>query len=117
MLTPRARSKAAAVLAAAAGLLAAGPASAEVTMTIINRSSQAVTAINSFPIDAEGQPVEDNLGGIIDDVPPGARATFELDGDCGRVLFFVRLEHQGDADDSEIAVDTCKARTLLLSPE
>lgn len=98
-----------------AALLATTPALAEVRMTIENRSSSlTVTAINSFPVDENGEGVEDNLGGIIDDVPPGTSATFDLNGDCAVTRFFVRLLDQA-GDDMEIDVNTCKSRTLVFS--
>ena len=60
-----------AVLVATAILLAATPVFAEVAMTIVNHSSQSVMGINSFPLDEDGEVIEDNLGGTIDEVPPG----------------------------------------------
>lgn len=98
-----------------AAFLAATPALAEVTMTLDNRGSVAVTAINSFPVDENGEGVEDNLGGLaVDDVAPGDKSKFQLDGDCGLTRFFVRLADQS-GDDLELDVNTCKSRTIVVS--
>lgn len=97
----------------AATCLAATPSFAEVLMTIDNRSSVTVTGINSFPVDENGEGIEDNLGGVIDDIPAGTSATFELVGDCTITRFFVRLADQR-GDDLEIDVNTCKSRTIVV---
>lgn len=64
-------------------LALATPALAAVTVTIENRSTATVSGINSFPVGDDGEAVEDNIGGLFDDVAPGSKASFELNGECG----------------------------------
>ncbi len=99
----------------AAVLLAATPVLADVRMTLDNRASVAVIAINSFPVDENGEGVEDNLGGLaVDEVAPGTKSEFQLDGNCAITRFFVRLAGQ-TGDDLELDVNTCKSRTIVVS--
>lgn len=103
------------IIVLALAIAAASPALATVTMTIENRSTtQTVSGINSFPIDEDGEGIEDNLGGLFDDVPPGSSAKFDLNGDCTLTRFFVRLLEQ-TGDDLELDVNTCKSRVIVLS--
>lgn len=98
-----------------AALLAATPALADVRMTLENRGTVVVTAINSFPVDENGEGVEDNLGGLaVDEVAPGEKSKFDLSGSCGLTRFFVRLADQ-TGDDLELDVNTCKSRTIVVS--
>ncbi len=104
------------LVATAALLLLATPALADTVVTIENRGTHVLTAINSFPLDADGEPVEDNLGGLEEDeVPPRTRGTLPLSGDCGKVILFLRLADQGGADDLEFRVDTCASKHFVLS--
>lgn len=105
-------------IALTVALLAAAPAFAEggdVVLTIQNRSSLTISALNSYPIDADGEPVEDNLGALMGDILPGATAAIELDGRCGPTLLLVGIASQGDEPDTEFRINTCKSRTLVLS--
>jgi hypothetical protein len=103
------------ITAALIALLLATPALADIDIRVENRSSRAITAINTFPLDDDGEPVEDNLGGLGDDLAPGGTATINLNGECGPTRFFVRVSGQGDADDLELDADTCADRTIRLS--
>ena len=100
----------------AAALLLATPALAETVVTIENRGTHVLTAINSFPLDDDGEPIEDNIGGLVEDeVPPGAKGTLPLLGYCGNVLLFLRLADTVDGDDLEFRVNTCKSKYFVLS--
>lgn len=99
-----------------AALLLATPALAETVVTIENRGTRVMTAINSFPLDEDGEPVEDNLGGLVEDeVPPGAKGTLPLSGDCGKVILFLRFADTIDGNDLEFRVDTCASKYFVLS--
>ena len=101
-------------------LFAAGPVLAEgVTLRLENRSSDTVSGINSFPIGDDGEVVDDNVGGLYDDVQPGGSASFTLTGviDCAPIRFYVRLASRAAAgrDDLTLDVDTCTDRTIVVS--
>ena len=84
------------------------------TMTIDNRSSVSVASVNSYPVGADGEAIEDNVGGLYDSVLPGNSATFEVTSDCGPTLFLVGIEGAGPDGDLRIEVDTCEATTLIV---
>jgi hypothetical protein len=102
--------------ACVAALLATSAAlGADVIVTIENRSSDTISGINSFPIGADGEVIDDNIGGIIDAVPHGGTGRFSPIGDCGPIRLYVRLVSQGDKPDMQFEVDTCRARALVLN--
>lgn len=87
------------------------PASA-VQITLLNNSSQVVDGLNVFPVDTDGDPVEDNLGGFYDPVAPLGRAQADLDGNCGNSLFVVMM---GDGSELRAQVDTCTQNNIEVS--
>jgi hypothetical protein len=97
-----------------AATLAAGPVfAAPVTLVVLNRSTMlTVHGINTFPIDDDGDAVEDNLGGFFEDVGPGGSARAELIGECGRTLVLVNL---GGDDEVRTELNTCHQRTVVVS--
>ena len=93
----------------------AAPAHAEgLTLRLINGSSQVVTALSMFPLDDDGEAVEDNLGGFYDNVAPGAEALAEIGAACGPMLAVVMLQ---DGLDLRVKLDTCADTTLQLSDQ
>lgn len=91
------------------------PAHAEgVTLRLVNGSSQAVTGLSLFPLDADGEAVEDNLGGFHDPVEPGGEARAELYSACGPMLAVVMLQ---DGSDLRAKLDTCADTTLQVSDQ
>ena len=82
------------------------------------RGSDTVSGVNTFPLDGDGAVVDDNVGSLFDDVPPGGSASFALTGlvRCAPVRFYVRLVSRlaAGADDLELDVDTCKSRTIVV---
>jgi len=100
----------------AAALVLATPALAETVVAIENRGTQVLVAVNSFPLDRDGEEIDDNIGGLVEEsIPPGATATLPLSGDCGLVALYFRYADQGDAADQVFNVDTCASRTFVLS--
>lgn len=86
------------------------------TLTIDNRSSEPVVRLNTFPIDDDGVPVEDNLGALMDDIAPGAQGRIDLSiTRCMPV--YVALGLGAGARERELTtiIDTCKSRTLVVS--
>ncbi len=103
-------------LVVAGALLAATPALAgDVVLTIRNLSGLTISSLNTFPIDGDGDPVEDNLGALTEDVPPHTTVTLALDGRCGPTLISVGITSQGDESDMEFRLNTCKSRVLILN--
>lgn len=98
-------------LLAAIVLLPLPALAAEIALTIDNQSSQSA-AFNAYPIDSDGEPIEDNIGAY-QDIMPGTKGDYGLDiGACGLVLVAVIM-----ADNSEMRteIDMCKARTVVIS--
>ena len=100
--------------AAAVAGLAAPVLAADIALTIRNNSSQAVTRLNTFAIGKDGQPVEDNLGGLMEDLPAGATGTVVL-GITACQPVYVALGLGGSDDDLTTTIDTCKDKTLVVS--
>ena len=102
-------------IALAAAALAAAPALAQdVVLTIQNNSSLTISALNTFPIGTDGEPVEDNLGALMEDILPGTTSTLALDGFCGPTLLLVGIDAR-DQPDMEFRINTCKSRVLILN--
>ena len=99
------------ILLAAALLLPVPALAADVFITVDNQSSLAA-AINTFPIDADGEPVEYNIGAY-SDIMPGTKSKYRLDsGRCEPVLVTVIM---ADASELQTQMDLCKAQTLVIS--
>ena len=100
---------AAAALLVVTPVLAAGP----IALTIQNNSSQAVTRLNTFGVSSDGEPIEDNLGAIMEDIAAHTTGTLELDiSKCQPVWIAVVLDEK---DDLSTTIDTCTSRTLVVS--
>lgn len=98
-----------------AAALMVAPAMAEepIVLEIVNHSSLTVTALNTFALDKMGAPVEDNLGGLMDDVPPGGSATVELSLiKCDGILALVGLSNDTEA---RAKIDLCSDAVLVLN--
>lgn len=96
----------------AAVLLAGMPVTAQAySLRVINHASQGVAALNVFPLDQDGEPIEDNLGGFIDVLPAGQSSTVVINAQCGPTLAVVML-----ADEAELRLelDTCKHNQILV---
>lgn len=100
--------------AAAATVAIAAPAlAADFVLTIRNDSSQAVTRLNTFAVDADGKPIEDNLGAISTDIAAHSTGTLKLDiARCQPVWLAVVLD---ETDDLATTIDMCASRTLVVS--
>lgn len=101
----------------ALGVLLCAPAFAQddasIVIEIRNESSQAITRLNTYPVDADGEAIEDNLGALREDIPAGETARLSIDqSKCGPIRAYL-----GMADDSEIEgdIDTCKQRIVVIS--
>ncbi|MBE7731928.1 hypothetical protein [Devosia faecipullorum] len=101
-------------LAAFTIALAAVPASAqgEVSLRLMNESNRVVTSLSVYPIDADGDPVEDNLGGSYDDLAPGQAVSVQLAAQCGPMLAVVTL---ADGTDMRATLDTCVSQVLRVT--
>ena len=99
-----------------AAFLLATPALAQTTITIVNHGTQVLVAVNSFPVGADGDVVDDNIGSLQEDeVGPGATGTIRLSGDCGLVEMYFRYAGQAEGDDDQVfRVDTCQAHRFVL---
>lgn len=95
-------------------LSAATPALAEdIVLNIDNRSSTYIDSFNVYPLRDDGSVIDDNLGGLIDDVPAGGQATLALSlTACGLVQVYVQL---GNGENLETALDTCTSRDIFVS--
>ena len=103
------------VLTAAAAIALAAPVlAADFALTIQNNSSQAVTRLNIFAVGRDGQPVEDNLGGLMEDLPAGATGTVALSIIACQPVY-IALALAGSNDDLTATIDTCKDKTLVVS--
>lgn len=100
----------------AAALLSVAPAFAQesVVLNVQNQSKLTISALNTFPIDKDGEAVEDNLGSLGEDILPGTSGTIELVGYCGPTLLLVGLGDRSEPD-MEFRINTCKSRTLILN--
>ncbi len=84
-----------------------------VTLTVNNNTSAAVDAFNTYGVDKDGDPVEDNLGGLIEDLPAGGTAMLDLSiSRCDKVWLNVDLV---DGRHIEGIVDTCADRVVNLT--
>lgn len=96
-------------------LLCATPAMADdpLTLTIKNTSSRAVAGFSVYPVDTKtGLVVDDNMGGIVDPIAPGASHVLQLSLiKCDVVEMWARF-----ADGEEVSgrTDLCRNRTILL---
>lgn len=103
-------------LVTALALLATPGLAQPVTLTIENRSSQPVVRLNTFAVDPAGVPVEDNLGAIMQDIPPGATGALELSLlRCARVYVALGLGEGAAETELTTTLDTCTSRTLVVS--
>lgn len=100
-----------ALLAIAALTLPLPAMAADIFLTIDNQSSQSA-AFNAYPIDSDGEPIEDNIGAY-SDILPGTKDRYKLDiGACVPVLVTVIM---ADSSEMQTSIDTCTARTLVIS--
>jgi len=91
---------------------AAAPAWAQdFIIRLANEGSRTVSSLSLFPLDEDGDFIEDNLGGIGEDIPPGGRAHTAIASDCGPMLAVVAF---ADATELRLNFDSCKTRTLLV---
>lgn len=96
-----------------AALATVSLAAEQVTLTVHNKTSAMVDAFNAFAVDKDGDPVEDNLGGLMEDLAVGATATLELSiSRCDKVWLNVDL---ADGRHIEGIVDTCADRVVNLT--
>lgn len=99
-------------LALAGLMLTPAFAAQPIVFDLANNSSLTVTALNAFPLGKDGEPVEDNLGGLIEDVSPGGTARLELSlSMCASGLAVVVLSN---GTEGRIVVDLCKDKVLTL---
>lgn len=93
-------------------LLLAGPASAEgLTIQLVNDGRQSVSSLSLFPVDQDGDFIEDNLGGTQEDIPAGGKARVVLGADCGPMLAVVT---RADGSELRLNFDACSNRTLVV---
>lgn len=77
--------------------VAATPALAQTDFTLTNALSQAVTGVNTYPLDEKGEPVEENIGGFFNPLASGAKITFTLDSTaCETVLMVISIDGQSE---------------------
>ncbi len=104
------------VPAAVAVLAATLPTTAQdgggTVMEIVNQSSLTVSGVSGFPLDETGNFIEDNLGGLLDDVPPGATGLARFSGRCGPMLVVVVLASGADL---RVNVDSCTDTAITVS--
>ncbi len=98
----------------AAAMMAATAALADETiiLTIDNQSTLVVDRLNTFPVDEDGEAVEDNLGSLMEDLAPGAKAELALSMTrCGVVRLYASF---ADGRELEGDIDLCKERTITV---
>lgn len=84
-----------------------------IVLTIENRSSLAIERLNAFPIDKDGEAIEDNLGAILEDVLPGATFRLPLSlSRCETVRGYAGLA--GRDEDVPVDIDLCADPKLVL---
>ena len=95
-------------------ILLAGPAHGQdaVSLRLVNEGSHAVTSLSLFPLNAAGEPVEDNLGGFYDPLLPGGDVRVDLAALCGPMLAVVLLSNGADL---RVKLDTCADTVLRVS--
>ena len=82
------------------------------TLTIDNRSNKMVDRVNTYPVDADGDPVEDNVGGTTG-VLPGTKTRYPISlYDCGLVLVSVGMA--GSDEEFQTELDLCKDTVLVV---
>ena len=92
--------------------LAASPACAQFEFTLTNGLLQTITGVNTYPLNDNGAPIEDNIGGFFDPLAPGDRATFALDStDCEKVLMVVSI---ADRPDFRPIIDLCVTTAVTI---
>jgi len=100
-----------ALLAIAALTLPLPAMAADIFLTVDNQSSQSA-AFNAYPIDSDGDPVEDNIGAY-SNILPGTKGRYQLDSSaCAPVLVTVIM---ADGSEMQTSIDTCNARALVIS--
>lgn len=99
------------LLGLAATLFALPLAAAAFELDIVNQSSLTVTGVSLYPLDAGGEPVEDNLGGRYEPLAPGAETRLEVSAQCGSMLVVVAVEA---GDDLRLKLDTCNDRSVVV---
>lgn len=100
------------LLPAALLLLGSTPAWAQ-PITIANHATLPILALNTYPLDSDGAPIEDNLGGLDAELPPGASATFEVTADqCGPLYIQIELPAARQVTST---IDTCKTHALQFN--
>lgn len=98
-------------IASIIGLLAIPVAANALEITLANQSSLTVAGLSLFPLGADGEAVEDNLGGTYDPLAPGAETRFSPAATCGPMLAVVTLEK---GDDLRLKLDTCRDTTIVV---
>lgn len=97
---------------AALAVLIALPLSAQAfELDLVNKSSLTVAGISLYPLDAAGEPIEDNLGGSLDALAPGAERRLSIAAGCGPTLAVVMLEKGGELRHN---FDTCKDKIIVV---
>lgn len=92
----------------------AAHAQAPVALTVINNSNKTVEAISVYPVDADGEAIGDNIGGLYEAIAPGHTAQVELSLlQCQTVLAAVTLL---DGREMRANVNVCNDN-LTLNPE
>lgn len=80
-------------------------------LDLVNKSRLTVAGISLYPLDAAGEPIEDNLGGSLDALAPGAERRLSITSGCGPMLAVVMLENGGEL---RLNFDSCSDRTIIV---
>jgi len=81
-------------------------------MHVVNESNQVVAGLNLFPLDEDGSPIEDNLGGFVDPLLARQSLDVQIASACGPMLAVVVM-----GNGSELKIDyfdSCSASTLIV---
>ena len=87
-------------------MLAVGPVAAkDLVLTYENASSVVVSGSDVYPLDEDGEPIEDNYGGFHDDLPVGETLKVNLgETRCRPMLIRITL---ANGKELRINLDTC----------
>jgi hypothetical protein len=98
-------------IAAVIALLALPVPAHALDLSLVNQSSLIVTGLSLYPLDAQGEPIEDNLGGTYDSLLPGAETRLSPAATCGPMLAVVTLDK---GNDLRLKLDTCKDTAIVV---
>lgn len=85
-----------------------------VQIEVENQTAQILTAFSVYPLRADGEIVDDNLGGAYDPLAPGAQARQAISLlACGKVMVIATL---ADGAEKRVPGDLCQSPRVTILP-